>query len=1467
MANRETATINYAAYDEESGIASVALYARHNNRGYTLSGQDSSGTEGQFTMSFDEGDGLYEFYTIARDKAGNVETAPDDPDAATYVDYTMPQSHCTVAEYTNEIPFIVAFEASDSGGGVKETRLWLRKEGDREWVDSWLVEKGESGSFKLNPFETIPDGGDGPYELMTISLDKCDNSEIPPPEHDAVVIVDRMPPESSISCPEWTADSPISVEYSATDALTGIVNFSLWYRFNGGDWQDTGHSDAADTGAFSVQLPFGSGLYEFAGIATDGAGNTETPNSADASCAFDTEPPVSTAWVDTAVNDTAISLEYRSEDALTSIVSVALYYRYTDPEGNYDDTLRDTGEESGDSAGVFEWVADLGPGHYDFYVSATDEAGNTEGTDGEPDATCLYDPRLALSNVTGPECVTHDVVELDFQVDVGADGYDSVTLYYRYGETLEAAMASSWATTATASSEMSGSFTFICHDDQGYYQFHTRAMNGSGLLEPVPSHADTTTLFDPIEPVTSVTAPELSASSEFEIAYTSLELYGIESIEIYSWFDGEWSLFTTVHDEAGTVDFSAEGVEGEYRFYSVGTDRAGNREEAPPWGYDCSTLVDLNPPESSAQTAPYAVAFPIDVAFEASDTVTSVTGVSLWAKFEEGEWFVTGLSDEHESGTFTFAPDNVAEGKYQFYTIATDAAGNAEQPPAAPDCSSIIDWTPPETDCSAPQYTNAGTIELAYSAADSLSGVALVEAWIRGRDGAWTKAAASAGSDEGIIEVDLTSLGEGTYYLCTRGIDNSGNLEGLPDTAPASTVYDCTPPSSMASIPPDGIHSNHSPVEVPYTASDSLSGLSSVELWFSFNGGDWEDSGLQATAPGLLEDETFFFTPPYGDGTYRFATIAADNAGNIETSAGTPDGGALVFDRVAPESSISCKSDYTRGFPLSISFEASDERAGVSEVSLWVSVNGSAYSDTGLVGKGTSGKFEFSPESVSEGLYAFYSIAVDRAGNSERRPDKEDLAVVFDRTAPISEASSKSLYSGFPIEVNFAVEDPISGVAETRLWVSFNGGLFTYSGLSAQSETGTFSYTPDALSDGVYGFYTLAFDKAGNQEGAPSSSDVSIMVDRTSPDSSCSVDSEFTNTPPIHVDYISSDSGSGISSVNLYVRFEGSSWSLIKKFSGSTGQFDFTPEGLSEGTYEFYTRAYDRASNSEPFAGVDDAIEIDLTPPSSTASAPEYSDKLPIPVSFSSRDARSGIGEVGLWYRLDDGSWLDSGLRIADSRGTFAFDCPDGDGLYAFYTVATDIVGNTESAPSMPDAKCRFEFPAPHISVSSSRIDFGEVGVGIPQEKQLKIKSVGLLPLRIDGIHSDSDAFEVEVLSVLPEILDPGESMVTIVRFLPLEEGEYEGNLSVDSNDSNAANLTIPLLGRGVTGELVMSVWSDSDNYEFGDMFQITVGCSNSKVERCVDVYLVLTYDLGGPAERHWSNIYPDGWQEGLYPL
>jgi len=107
------------------------------------------------------------------------------------------------------------------------------------------------------------------------------------------------------------------------------------------------------------------------------------------------------------------------------------------------------------------------------------------------------------------------------------------------------------------------------------------------------------------------------------------------------------------------------------------------------------------------------------------------------------------------------------------------------------------------------------------------------------------------------------------------------------------------------------------------------------------------------------------------------------------------------------------------------------------------------------------------------------------------------------------------------------------------------------------------------------------------------------------------------------------------------------------------------------------------------------------------------------------------------------------------------------------------------------------------------------------------------------------------------------------VTFSPDRDGAIEAELGISSNDPERPRVGIPLLGVGVAipGELTVGVTSNSPTFKFGDELNVSISIANAGDSVAADVYLVLTFDLYGPEERHWSASQDGAWIDGISPV
>ena len=116
LTNQPNFTISWSGSDDVggSGIASYDIYVSEDGGAYTLLLEGTPLTEAPFSGEFDTS---YAFYSIARDNAGNVESAPLTPDAATFVAH--PNTPPVLLNFTNatiieETLFTRQIEATDT---------------------------------------------------------------------------------------------------------------------------------------------------------------------------------------------------------------------------------------------------------------------------------------------------------------------------------------------------------------------------------------------------------------------------------------------------------------------------------------------------------------------------------------------------------------------------------------------------------------------------------------------------------------------------------------------------------------------------------------------------------------------------------------------------------------------------------------------------------------------------------------------------------------------------------------------------------------------------------------------------------------------------------------------------------------------------------------------------------------------------------------------------------------------------------------------------------------------------------------------------------------------------------------------------------------------------------------------------------------------------------------------------------
>jgi len=226
-----TFPVAYTADDGAgSGVASVELFYQMDGGGYSSYGSFAYPSS---PISFTAGgDGFYEFYTVATDNAGNVETPPPGrlvADASTTVDTTLPTSSVdALPTYQTALTFSVAYTSDDSSGsGVASVELFYQVGGTGGY--------SSYGSFAYpsSPI-SFTAGGDGFYEFYTVATDNASNVEAAPgTPPDASTTVDTAAPGNITGFAAAPAHEEVDLSWDDptgldTNYLGVVVRYDAW---------------------------------------------------------------------------------------------------------------------------------------------------------------------------------------------------------------------------------------------------------------------------------------------------------------------------------------------------------------------------------------------------------------------------------------------------------------------------------------------------------------------------------------------------------------------------------------------------------------------------------------------------------------------------------------------------------------------------------------------------------------------------------------------------------------------------------------------------------------------------------------------------------------------------------------------------------------------------------------------------------------------------------------------------------------------------------------------------------------------------------------------------------------------------------------------------------------------------------------------------------------------------------------
>src|SRR5215211_2248160 len=520
--------------------------------------------------------------------------------------------------------------------------------------------------------------------------------------------------------------------------------------------------------------------------------------------------------------------------------------------------------------------------------------------------------------------------------------------------------------------------------------------------------------------------------------------------------------------------------------------------------------------------------------------------------------------------------------------------------------------------------TGSGTLRLNLNDNDSI-----VDAAGNKLGGTGTGSAGGGGAGNGSIEGQVYSIDRAAPTIAARAV-----------TLPDNNAYTA------------GTWTNKS-VRVTFTCSDT--------------GGSGKSTDTASGNTDFTAETTSSGTTVNSSGT------CTDDAGN---SAAAASFGPIKIDKTAPTvtnlgpTSSPNASGWYKDDVVN-RFKAADGLSGLDSACL------AAYPDAGgerVQSKTTSG--EGAAVKVSS------SGCTDVAGNGAAALDSAAFKV--DKTAPtitdLGPTSSPNANGWYKDDVanRFGAADGRSGLDSACLAVYPDAG-----GARIQSKTTSGEGTAVTVDS------DSCADQAGNTATAKTSA--TFKVDKATPTSSASSPAA-TNLNPFTVDYTASDQTalSGLEKVALYVRTPevGTGYVLAATdYSPSgSGSFNYTPDA-GEGTYRFYTVAYDAAGNIETSpasydtssdieTGTPDTTTIfDLTAPVTTNDGDASWHKNGVTVVLTPTDDAGGSGVDKTFYKVDSAAGFAEGSSVEINAPSDH----SGDGTHTIHYYSTDKAGNVET--------------------------------------------------------------------------------------------------------------------------------------------------------------------------------------------
>ncbi|WP_210499602.1 Ig-like domain-containing protein [Vibrio crassostreae] len=1200
-----------------------------------------------FVSPVDFAEGTYTVDIIAEDLAGNETKST-----------TTIELDFTISEFTAGLDSSSDTGESQSdnltndntptftGRGEPDSKIRLTINGQ-----SYETTVGADGTWSVDVKDPLPHNPESPYDYTVVIEDAAGNTDV---ISGSIVIDTTTHVDVNLSDEansRFKDDTVTNVSKPTFEGKTE-AGCTVTLTVDGKSYDVV--ADANGNWSFTMPTDLSDGTYKVDVIVVDAAGNTSSDTI--------------NVTIDTDTNITG-GLDVGSDSAAIDNITNDNTPTFSgDCEPNSDVVLNINGKDyvatvTNDGKWSVDVPDTLVDGDYNYTVTITDKAGNTETISGQITVDTVTKINSIELDTSSDSAEKGDWITNDNTPVISGKAEPDATIYLYVDDEI-------YSTTVDADGNWSIDDIQTLPD--GTHTFDVKIVDVAGNEKTYPSNTITIDTqapqFDPMnlendtgfssnDKLTNEETLTLSGKTEDDTIAVEVQIGGNvykspDDITVNA--DGSW--------EFTTPDTYPENSNG-YNYTITYTDKAGNiSTETGKIVVD--TSISLNVGLEAK-----------DDSGVSGDDTTNVTKPTFSGKTDPDAKVVLTING-HEYTTYADKDGNYSvvvghdlpDGEYDYTVVATDPAGNT----ITENGSVTIDTTPSslsnivlvnDTGSDSSDFiTNdnrphlKGTVEpeseLKITITDGVDTYTYSSPadFTIDEDGSWS------------LKVD-DSLSDGDYTFKFESTDKAGNtssrtVDVVIDTQTSVTV-ELDANSDTGSSNSDNLTNETNPTIKGVGEPNST-------VTISVNGYSYE------TVVGA--DGTWSYTIPdeLNEGTNVITVTSTDIAGNtdtatlnIEVDTVTPTLRSINLDTDSGVADDDITNDNTPTFSGQV-------EAGAS---ITFEIDGITYSSPNDITVDADGNWTFTvPDSLPDGTHSYKVTATDEAGNSKSSTGSVTIDTSISLVGRLDEKSdtgesSKDNLTKADTPTFSGTTDPFATVA-----VVING--VEYSGQADASGYWEVK-VDDSLSDGDYNYSITAEDAAGNTQTLNGK----ITVDTQSPDGTIRLVNDSGESSSDNITYHNQPVLSGTSEPDstVQIKYNGITYSEPTVVVNDDGTWSFImPDELSDGEHTVELVVTDSAGNktTTPLTFTIDT-QISLTGGLDRASdTGDFDDDN---ITNENKPTFSGTGEVGATVTLTiNGQKYETEV---DADGNWEITVPDAlaDGDYSYTIKIEDTAGNQKT--------------------------------------------------------------------------------------------------------------------------------------------------------------------------------------------